>query len=195
MAADAAPSPIDAHLRHPWRERQAAADRRGCGWPGCEEAGTHRAPASRERLREFRWFCLAHVREYNRQWDFFAGMTEAEIEAHRRADVTWHRPTWRLGTAWRGAEPGAADPFGFFADMPRRPPPAEERPSARTVAMMAVLGLAEGFSGEELKRRFKILVKRFHPDLHGGDKVAGERLRAVIEAYRHLREESRRDCL
>jgi curved DNA-binding protein CbpA len=55
--------------------------------------------------------------------------------------------------------------------------------------MMAVLGLEEGFTLDELKARYKLLAKRNHPDLNGGDKEAGERLRLIIEAYTYLRSE------
>ena len=38
---------------------------RCCAWPGCDQPGLYRAPAGRERLREFQWLCLDHVREFN----------------------------------------------------------------------------------------------------------------------------------
>ena len=51
------------------------------------------------------------MRDYNRAWDFFSGMSQAEIEGYLREDVTWHRPTWPLGTqhqhaaGWRWQDP------------------------------------------------------------------------------------------
>ena len=39
----------------------------------------------------------------------------------------------------------------------------------------------------EIKARFKVLVKRHHPDSHGGDRSYEDRLRAVIQAYNYLR--------
>ena len=57
----------------------------------------YRAPCSRERLSDYIWLCLAHVRAYNKAWDYYAGMGEAEIEAHRRADIMWRRPSWPFG--------------------------------------------------------------------------------------------------
>jgi curved DNA-binding protein CbpA len=39
----------------------------------------------------------------------------------------------------------------------------------------------------EIKARFKELVKRHHPDTHGGDRSFEERLRAVIQAYNYLK--------
>jgi hypothetical protein len=177
---------IDSHLRFPWRERSAAAERRACAWPCCTAEATHRAPRSRDELRQFIWFCLEHVREYNRQWDFFAGMSPDEIDRHRRADTTWHRPSWRFGTGPEGGPDCWNDPFGFFAEdgaVPRRPPPA-----SRADRMREVLGLRGSFTLEELKARYTALVKRFHPDLRGGDRANEDRLKRVIEAYRYLRD-------
>ena len=52
---------------------------RRCDHQGCRLAGTARAPKSRDLLNEHYWFCQAHAAEYNRAWNFFAGMTESEI--------------------------------------------------------------------------------------------------------------------
>jgi DnaJ domain len=185
MAVDD-PSTVDAHLRFPWREQRREHARRCCAWPDCADEGLYRAPRSRNQLREFVWFCLDHVREYNRQWDFFAGMTPDQIDAQRKADVTWHRPTWRFAGSWEQAKYRFADPFGFFAD--EDVPPPRPRPSGRAADMMTVLELDEGFTLDDLRRRYKAMVKRFHPDLHGGDKASEAKLREVIEAYRYLRD-------
>ena len=171
-----------------------APPRRPCDWPACRLGGDYRAPKSRERLREFFYFCLEHVRAYNRAWDFFAGMSQAEIEGYLREDVTWHRPTWPLGsqhehaTGWRWQ-----DPYHLFlnGDGLNGAPGAAEwdrRPATqgKTARMLAVLELAPGATRAELKARYKQLAKRHHPDLHGGDKRAEERLKLIIEAYTYL---------
>jgi len=163
--------------------------RRCCEWAGCDSAADYRAPKARDRLREFQWFCLEHIREFNRGWDYFAGMSQADIDGHRRADVTWHRPTWRYGTAY-GLADDWRDVFGLFVDgidgSPRRPP---RRPPTKAEEMMARLGLDGSFTLAELKRRYKKLAKEHHPDLHGGDKAAEERLKLINEAYSFLREQ------
>jgi DnaJ domain len=163
--------------------------RRCCAWPGCDSEGDYRAPRSRDRLREFQWLCLEHVREFNRSWDFFAGMSQSEIDGHRRDDVTWHRPTWRYGTAF-GFTDRWRDVFGLFGEEargagPRRP----ARPRSKAEEMMSRLELADGFTLAELKRRYKRLAKQHHPDLHGGDKAAEERLKLINEAYTYLVEQ------
>ena len=77
--------------------RKAEAVYRHCEHPGCEMPGEHRAPKDRS-LSDYWWFCLDHVRDYNRAWNYYAGMSEPEIELHLRNDTCWQRPTWPLGT-------------------------------------------------------------------------------------------------
>jgi hypothetical protein len=166
--------------------RRRRGERCCCDWPGCEEEGDYPAPSARERLRDYRWFCLAHVREYNLRWDFFAGMSPEEIERQLRADVTWNRPTWRFASACGHDGPRIRDPFGFMDDGEAQPGGCG--PVTAGARMMAVLGLEVGFTLDELKRRYKTLAKEHHPDLHGGDKAAEERLKSIIEAYRYLLE-------
>jgi hypothetical protein len=176
------------------RERQAACKLDGgaapasqcCEWPGCSEEGAFRAPKSRSELRAFQYFCLAHVRLYNQNWDYFKGMSPSEIEAHRRADTIWHRPTWRFGTA--GVHE-FRDPFGFFNEEDgRREPPVDNSQNAQERRMMDRLELKVGFGLDELKAQYKVMAKRHHPDLHGGDKAAEERLKLINEAYSYLME-------
>lgn len=70
---------------------------RGCAFPDCAAEGTFRAPRSPSELDQHIWLCLDHIREYNKTWDYFAGMSQAEIEAHVRRDIIGWRPTWPLG--------------------------------------------------------------------------------------------------
>ena len=156
--------------------------RQTCQCPGCENDGLYRAPRSRDRLREFIWLCLAHVREYNSAWNYFQGMSTEQIEAHRRADTTWHRPTWRPGSWHSAAGLHWHDPLGLLGeDETPRPTPSGEQ-----ARMMRIMGLRAGFTLAELRSRYRELVKASHPDLHGGDKSREDTLRAVIEAYRYL---------
>jgi hypothetical protein len=170
---------------YPGRSRAAYAEPekdRPCAWPGCDDCGRYRAPRSPDRLREFVWLCLDHVRAYNKSWDYFKGMSAAEIDAHRREDVTWHRPTWRASAGASAHRFTWQDPLGVFGDA--APPKPDLQ--ARELAMMRVLGLDVGFTLTELRSRYRILVKECHPDLHGGDRRNEEALRTVIEAYRYL---------
>lgn len=166
-----------------------------CDWPNCDRRGEFRAPKARDRLRDFHHFCLEHVRDYNRGWDFFAGMSQFEIEAYLREDVTWHRPSWPFGAVpprqtegWRWQ-----DPFEIFTNGggTNGTYGASEWDRSRsyggkTERMLRVLDLPPDVTRAELKARYKQLVKLHHPDLHGGDKKAEERLKLINEAYTYL---------
>ena len=53
---------------------------------------------------------------------------------------------------------------------------------------LRTLDLDEDAKADEIKARFKALVKRHHPDINGGDKQSEDRLREVIQAYNHLKQ-------
>jgi hypothetical protein len=162
----------------------AAVNQRSCEWMGCDRDGLYPAPRSRRQLRQYRWFCLEHVREYNAAWNYYAGMNDNEVEADIRSDTVWQRPSWPLGVAmgycgWRSHPIG--DGFGPFYQTrtaPRREPvTAEER-------ALVILDLRPPVSVAIVKTRYKELVKRHHPDANGGDKAAEERFKQISEAYR-----------
>ena len=159
---------------------------RPCAWPGCTAEGAFRAPRSRSELRAYQWLCLEHIRAFNQSWDFFRGMSTDDIERHRRADVTWHRPTWRNGAPVQSFSFTLHDPLGLFGDETPDPSPPPRRLATKTEEMLKRLGLDARAELADVKRRYKSLVKRHHPDLHGGDRRAEERLKLINEAYTYL---------
>ena len=46
-----------------------------------------------------------------------------------------------------------------------------------------VLGIAKGASEEEIKKAYRQMAKKYHPDLNPGDKEAETRFKEVNEAY------------
>jgi len=162
-----------------------------CEAPGCRLAGDYRAPRSRDQLDQYRWFCLEHVREYNKRWDYFAGLDADAIEQHIRADTTWRRPVWPLG----GRRPGGArvhDPLGLTDDagLAERPPPKMDGSEQLTPAehnALEALELSWPITQSDVKSRYKELVKRHHPDANGGSREAEEKLKEINAAYSTLR--------
>src|SRR4051812_19480406 len=78
----------------PKKKQKATPSNQPCGAKDCKQPGEHKAPRSKNALHDYEWYCLEHVRERNRKWDFFAGMSRDEIEEFMRDAVTGHRPTW-----------------------------------------------------------------------------------------------------
>lgn len=157
---------------------------RCCDWPGCPAEGDFRAPRDRDRLTEYFWFCLAHVRDYNAAWNYYQGMSEDEIEADIRADTVWRRPSWPFIKALHNASfrPSAMfDDLGAAAEPPRSPSDGVGAVEARA---LAILDLAPPVTVAVVKARYKALVKKHHPDANGGAKAAEERFKEISEAYR-----------
>ena len=50
----------------------------------------------------------------------------------------------------------------------------------------AVLGVTRRSSQGDVRRAYRDLLRRFHPDTNGGDRTAEERLRAVQAAYEQI---------
>lgn len=167
-----------------------AAPDRCCDMPSCTAAGGYRAPKSRTSLSEYHWFCLEHVRAYNASWDFYKGMTPAQIEAQTRSDTGWQRPTWPLGSLGKQAaidEAMVRDPFNILHAQraPSRPSPAAIPAEVRE--SMHTLGLDWPASIDVVKARYKELAKRHHPDANGGDRASEERLKTINIAYAAVR--------
>lgn len=164
-----------------------------CQWPGCDRDGTHRAPKGRHSEGEYFLYCLDHVREYNQSYNYFSGMNDAAIYAYQKDALTGHRPTWKMGTRDRDPAKGYRDPFEFAQEMGGAEgfkPREEESRVIRTTERRALelLGLELSATAEEIKTRFKELVKKHHPDVNGGDTSAEDRLKNVIQAYNTLKQ-------
>jgi hypothetical protein len=179
-----------------------------CESEGCNEPGLYPAPKGRGLEGQYHRYCLDHVREYNKGYNYFSGLPDEEVVKHQKNDATGHRPTWFVGVnSWarnRAAKNGARarggyahrfatqDPFGLFGEgapggdtpgaAPRRPLKRLERRSLRQ------LNLDDNATKTDIKARFKELVKRLHPDLNHGDRTAEDKLREVIQAYNYLRQ-------
>lgn len=187
----------------PGQDRRVRDDNPACEWAGCAQKGTHRAPKGRLREREYWRFCLDHVREYNHSYNFFAGMSTDEVSRYQKAAITGHRPTWKMGVGKRAAGSGSApdggydrahDPFGMYREFGGDWRPNFERvePAGRSVRnaerkALSVLGLELDVTAADIKAKFKMLVKRHHPDANGGDRACEDKLREIIQAYNYLK--------
>jgi len=175
---------------------------RGCDHPGCPATGEYRAPKSRDALSDYYWFCLDHVREYNRAWNYYAGLNDDEVETLVRSDTIWQRRTWPFGS-WAEREARLRDAidreFGFGGEQSGRTGERagaagngrdgrkRGRPATEEERALAVLDLEAPVDFATVKARYKTLVKRHHPDANGGDRAAEERLKAINQAYGVLR--------
>ena len=166
---------------------------RKCDHPGCEEAGEFKAPKDRT-LRSHYWFCLKHVQEYNKNWDFLQGLSAEEIEDHIQHDTIWQRPTWKLGHGGVKTDPKIKDYFGVKEDVglgmdgKYNPPPKAPKWEKKMQAAIDFMELELPLTTASVKRQYKKLAKKYHPDVNKGDKESERRFKKLNEAYHYILE-------
>lgn len=174
-------------------------DETECDWAGCVAMGGCKAPKSPDKLREYYNFCAPHAREYNKNWNFFSGMTDEDIHEWQAGARHGHRPTWdvRKNTGERaqarkktkaGQTSTTSEGYGIFGDgdndiqeTPRR------RLSKMQVKALNDMGLDETANKADVRRRYTQLVKQLHPDANKGDRTTEESFQRVVKAYKMLK--------
>ena len=168
-----------------------------CDWPDCPRPGRHKAPMGRGHEGKFYNYCTEHVQEYNKSYNYFQGMKDDEMQEFQKNARLGERPTWKLG---QNATPNASavrrrgaqlrdDPFGLAAKAAKAP---GRHPSGRALCStelkaLQTLNLDDTATPEQVKTQYKTLVKRLHPDANNGSRANEDTLKAVIQAYDHLR--------
>lgn len=201
------PLGLDIRVKPP-RESRVERETHECAWPGCQNNAPHRAPKASD-SSDFQWFCLDHVRAFNKSWDFFQDMSDSEVRRFVEGNLTGHRPTWQMrdgsnSQKWsramrasaaaagfnKTAGPKFQDFFRLFGEIGGTQQPLRQKPvralTRSQVRALQTLDLEKSATRDQIKARYKELVKRYHPDANGGDTAAVERLRSVIRAYQIL---------
>ena len=50
-----------------------------CDWNNCFEIGEYKAPTEKDNSKNYRLLCLMHVKEFNKNWNYFSGMSDQQI--------------------------------------------------------------------------------------------------------------------
>jgi hypothetical protein len=151
---------------------RAAEQVRLCDRHGCDEPGDRPAPKS-PNSRERWYFCERHAAEYNRNWNYFEGLTAEEAaarEAEERMSGKGFKETAHYG--WGG--------------------PGDGSRSRDEMRALDLLELDGDPSFDEIKAAYRRLAKANHPDTAGGDAEAATRFQAVQAAYEVLRKAEER---
>ena len=191
-------SPLFDRIRvKPEKDRRPKTGGPGCEWHGCKEKATHRAPKGRGREKDYWRFCLesrARIQpsvQFLRRHERRSGHGVSE----RCADRT--SPDLENGNRQRRRRGRIC---ALLATMPihldcsvrgcgRNSRRARKRvrfamPNAkRSTRSVSTLTPPP----QQVKTRFKELVKRHHPDANGGDRSTEDRLVEIIQSYNYLK--------
>ena len=161
-----------------------------CEWDNCKETGKFRAPTERDNIKNFRWLYEEHIKLFNNNWNHFDGMSQNEIENFLKSDLTWHRPTQKFGSVdnffnilWNNA---LSDKFKFFHEK-KYFNTNNRKFSERDRDAFGILGLESNADWATVQKKFKTLVKKFHPDKNLGNKKYEDKLKKITLAYSHLK--------
>ena len=165
-----------------------------CDSPQCNKKGEYRAPKSRVMLNEYFYFCLDHIKEYNKSWDFYKGMSVEQIENSMRSDTFWDRPSWPLKNSFKNifdefneyVEDFVKNDDDKINDTYFKNKLLDESLTIEEAKALKELDLKMPISLEKIKKNYKKLVKIFHPDVNGNNKDAEERFKQINEYYKLL---------
>ena len=165
-----------------------------CDSPKCNEKGEYRAPKSRVMLNEYFYFCLDHIKEYNKSWDFYKGMSVEQIENSMRSDTFWDRPSWPLKNSFKNifdefneyVEDFVKNDDDKINDTYFKNKLLDESLTIEEAKALKELDLKMPISLEKIKKNYKKLVKIFHPDVNGNNKDAEEKFKQINESYKLL---------
>jgi len=153
-----------------WRGYESAREAakiRLCDRHGCAEAGT--CPAPKAPNNPDRWyFCQAHAAEYNRQWDYFAGLDKEEAAARAKAeqrDNSGYAESAHYG--WAGSGDGSR--------------------SADEMRALEMLGVESDSDFEAIRKAWRAKAKELHPDVNPNDEDAARAFQACSLAFEVLR--------
>ena len=173
-----------------------------CEWPNCDAVGKHKAPRSRKELNSFRWFCVDHIRIYNKSWNYYEGMSDKQVEEDLRNDTSWNRPSWPL----KGNYKKVMDEINnFFTKEINNLNPNEresnyfrnklidENLTKDEFKALSTFNLELPLTLDKIKKTYKKLVKIFHPDVNGNDKKAEEKFKEINNSYKILLKKFKND--
>lgn len=177
--------------------RVVHADGRQCDWPNCNEAGEFKAAKNAQRRSDeppqWHWYCLEHVREHNERWNYFDALSPEDYQRARHTHPSWDGPTYPFRMNPEDiANLRMKDSLGVFSGDARfsrftSARGSDGKPlSAAALKALTTLGLTENASSQDIKTRYKALLKQYHPDANGGDRRGEKRMQAVIAAYHQL---------
>ncbi len=157
---------------------------RECFNPSCFKKGEYRAPKSKNNLNDYVWFCLDHIREFNKSWNYFEGMNEKQIEMDIRASTTWERPTWPInGNKKINFKIFRFDFETSFIDNENKNVSKNFNFNQQELKAFKELGINPTLNTDFIKTTYKKLVKKFHPDNNYGKKAYEDKIISIIESY------------
>jgi|TARA_B110000003_G_scaffold274441_1_gene314416 hypothetical protein len=162
-----------------------------CDWNNCLEIGEYKAPVEKDNSKKYRLLCLTHVKEFNKNWNYFSGMNDDQIFTFLKSDMVWHKPTQSFSSSdnffkilWNNALKDELDRSKIKSQFNHM---NQFDFDNNDIKAFSILGVSIGLKWEKIQNKFKTLVKKFHPDINLGNKKYEEKLKLITLAYTQLK--------
>ncbi|MDB4070217.1 DnaJ domain-containing protein [Candidatus Pelagibacter sp.] len=162
-----------------------------CDWNNCSNTGEYKAPVEKDNSKRYRLLCLAHVKEFNKNWNYFKGMDDEQVFDFLKSDMTWHKPTQSFSSSdnffkvlWNNTLKDEFDKTKLRGEYNHM---NQFKFDANDIKAFSILGASVGQKWEQIQDQFKTLVKKFHPDINLGNKEYEEKLKLITLAYTQLK--------
>ncbi len=162
-----------------------------CDWNNCSEIGEYKAPIEKDNSKKYRLLCLKHVKEFNKNWNYFTGMNDQQIFSFLKSDMTWHKPTQSFSSSdnffkvlWNNALKDELDNSKSKSQFDHM---RQFKFDNNDIKAFGILGVSVGLEWKKIQNKFKTLVKKFHPDTNLGNKNYEEKLKLITLAYTQLK--------
>ena len=162
-----------------------------CDWNNCFDLGEYKAPVEKDNSKNYRLLCLKHVKEFNKNWNYFSDMNNEQIYNFLKSDMTWHKPTQNFSSAdnflkilWDST---LKDEMDIKKIKIKYNHGKKLNFNNNDIKAFSILGISVGLKWEKVQEKFKKLVKKFHPDMNAGNKKYEDKLKIITLAYTQLK--------
>ena len=162
-----------------------------CDWNNCFDTGEYKAPIEKDNSKRYRLLCLAHVKEFNKNWNYFKGMDDEQVFDFLKSDMTWHKPTQSFSSSdnffkvlWNNTLKDEFDKTKLRGEYNHM---NQFKFDANDIKAFSILGVSVGQKWEQIQDKFKNKEKKFHPDINLGNKEYEEKLKLITLAYTQLK--------
>ena len=133
-----------------------------CDWNNCKEEGKYKAPIEKDNSKKFRMLCLTHVKEFNKNWNYFSGMNDDQVINFLKSDMIWHKPTQSFSSAdnffkvlWNNTLKDESDNEKDYNYM------RQFKFDHKDIKAFGILGVSVGLKWQKFNQNSKYLSKNF----------------------------------
>ena len=160
-----------------------------CQEKGCLNEGEYEAPKTPNSKEKY-FFCLHHIKIYNKRWNYFAGKSQKQIYDFQKNDFFEGRPTRPFSYGYSSK---IKFEFEYSLDEEKikfkrknKSLYRSKKNNTKLQNALNIFSLSDDFSEKILKKRYKELVKKYHPDLNRNFLNKDSKIKEINNAYNFL---------